>query len=348
MSLFGASFGLLVGIGAAHLHRHLRDPALDVTLTILTPYIAYLPAEKFGFSGVLAVVAAGLYVGHRSWEALRPESRLQRDTIWQFFDYLLNSVIFILIGLQFPTIVREMTIPVPQMLFIGAAISFVVIAVRFLWVFPMSALERYFFRRGDKDYLSLGGVIVASWAGMRGVVSLAAALALPLTTSTGEAFPHRHIILFLTFGVIFVTLVVQGLSLPWLARKLKVEGSDSDFEIEAYARTTLLEELVAEIDRFARREENSAHRRSLERWRAHYQERISALKDRLALLPEVSRYAASKERDLFARLMNRSRRRLTRMRRRGQITEEVRRRIEYDFDMEEQRVLRLLDRLEHE
>jgi hypothetical protein len=110
----------------------------------------------------------------------------------------------------------------------------------------------------------------------------------------------------------------------------------------------LLEELVAEIDRFARKEENSADRRSLERWRAHYQERLSALKDRLALLPEASRYAASKDRDLFAGLMNRSRRRLTRMRRRGQITEEVRRRIEYDFDMEEQRVLRLLDRLGHE
>ena len=132
---------------AAHLHRRLRDSAVEVTLTILTPYIAYLPAERLGFSGVLAVVAAGLYIGHRSWEALRPESRLQRDTVWQLLDYLLNSVIFILIGLQFPTIVREMKIPVAQMIFIGVAISLVVIAVRFLWVFPMASLERCFFQR---------------------------------------------------------------------------------------------------------------------------------------------------------------------------------------------------------
>ena len=196
MAVGGTSFGLAVGIIAAHLHRRLCDPAVEVTLTILTPYIAYLPAERLGFSGVLAVVAAGLYIGHRSWEALRPESRLQRDTVWQLLDYLLNSVIFILIGLQFPTIVREMTIPVAQMIFIGVAISLVVIAVRFLWVFPMVSLERYFFRRGEKNYLSFGELVVASWAGMRGVVSLAAALALPLSTldRRGLSAPPYHLV----------------------------------------------------------------------------------------------------------------------------------------------------------
>ena len=345
MSVGGALFGFLIGMGAAHLHRHLRDPAVEVTLTILTPYIAYLPAERFGFSGVLAVVAAGLYIGHRSWEALGPESRLQRDTIWQLLDYLLNSVIFVLIGLQFPSIVREMKIPVAQMIFIGAAISFMVIAVRFLWVFPMVSLERYFFRRGDKDYLSFGGLVVASWAGMRGVVSLAAALALPLTTSNGEAFPHRHIILFLTFCVIFVTLVLQGLSLPWLARKLKVEEADSDFRSEGQARLTLLEGLVVEIDSLIKEEESAEYRESLERWRVHYQDRLRVLKQRLALPREVERYAARKDRDLLPKLMNHTRRHLAKMRRQGIISEEVRRRIEHDFDMEEQRIQRFLARL---
>jgi Na+/H+ antiporter len=348
MSLGGVVFGLLIGLGIAHLHRHLRDPAVEVTLTIVTPYIAYMPAEKLGFSGVLAVVSAGLHIGHRSWEALGPESRLQRDTIWQLFEYLLNSVIFILIGLQFPSIVRGMNIPVAQMIVIGATISAVVIAVRFLWVFPMASLERYFFRRGGKDYLSFGGLVVGSWAGMRGVVSLAAALALPLTTATGEAFPHRHIILFLTFCVIFVTLVLQGLSLPWLARKLNVEEASPDFQMEGMARTMLLEELVAEIDHLVQREGNSEYRRSLERWQGHYQGRLTALKQRLALPADVNRYAARKERDLLSRLMNRTRHRLTKLRRRGLISEEVRRRIEYDFDMEEQRIHRLLTRIERE
>ena len=345
MSVGGAFFGLLTGMGAAQLHRHLENPAVEVTLTILTPYIAYLPAEKFGFSGVLAVVAAGLYVGHRSWEALGPESRLQRETIWRLLDFLLNSVIFILIGLQFPSIVDGLKIPVEQMIFIGAAISFVVIAVRFLWVFPMASLERYFFRRGDKDYLSLGGLVVVSWAGMRGVVSLAAALALPLTTSSGEALPHRHIILFLTFCVIFVTLVLQGFSLPWLVRRLKVEQTDSDFQNEGEARIVILEELIFRIDGFIKIEEKQEYRESLERLRDHYQDRLKALRQRLALPREVNRYAIVKDRDLFPKLMNYARRRLARMRR-GIISEEIRRRIERDFDMEEERLQRLLARLE--
>jgi monovalent cation/hydrogen antiporter len=344
-SVGGALFGLLIGIGAAILHRQLRDPAVEVTLTILTPYIAYLPAERFGFSGVLAVVAAGLYMGHRSWEALAPESRLQRDTIWQLLDYLLNGIIFILIGLQFPTIVREMKIPVAQMIFIGAAISLVVIAVRFLWVFPTVWLARHVFGRGASDHLSFGGLIVASWAGMRGVVSLAAALALPLTISSGEAFPNRHIILFLTFCVIFVTLVLQGLSLPWLVRKLEVQELDSDFQSEGQARMTLFVELVAEIDSQIEKEDNAEYREALGWWRTHYQERLGAIEKRLALPREVNRYTANKERDLFPKLMNHTRRHLARMRRQGLISEEVRRRIEHDFDMEEQRVERLLARL---
>jgi monovalent cation/hydrogen antiporter len=345
MSVGGSLFGLLVGMGVAYLHRRLRDPSVAVTLTLLTPYISYLPAERFGFSGVLAVVATGLHIGHRSWEALGPESRIQRESIWRLLDYVLNGVIFILIGLQFPSIIREMRIPISQMIFIGTAISLVVIAVRFLWVFPLVYLERHFFRRGGTNHLSLGGLVVASWAGMRGVVSLATALALPLTISTGEAFPHRHIILFLTFCVIFVTLVLQGLTLPWLVRKMKVQETDSDFRSEGQARITILEELICEIDGLAAREETQEYRESLERWSMHYQERLRNLQGRLTLAPEMNLYAANKDRDLLPKLMNQARRHLARMRRQGDISEDVRRRIEQDFDMEEQRIKRLLSRM---
>ncbi|MGA7880343.1 MAG: cation:proton antiporter, partial [Terrimicrobiaceae bacterium] len=273
---------------------------------------------------------------------------LQRETIWRLLDFLLNSVVFILIGLQFPSIIGGMKIPVGQMIFIGAAISFVVIAVRFLWVFPMASLERYFFRRGDKDYLSLGGLVVVSWAGMRGVVSLAAALAIPLTTASGEALPHRHIILFITFCVIFVTLVLQGLSLPWLVRRLKVEQTDSDFQTEGEARMVLLEDLIFRIDGFIKIEEKQEYRESLERLRDHYQDRLKALRQRLALPREVNRYVVIKDRDLLPKLMNYARRRLARMRRRGIISEEIRRRIERDFDMEEERLQRFLARLDRQ
>ena len=344
MSIGGSLFGLLVGIIAAYLHRHLRDPSVAVTLTLLTPYIAYLPAERLGFSGVLAVVTTGLYIGHRSWEALGPESRLQRESIWKLLDYLLNGLVFILIGLQFPTIVREMRMPVGQMIFIGAAISLVVIVVRFLWIFPMVYFERYFFRRGGLDHLPVGPLAVASWAGMRGVVSMAAALALPLVTLTGEAFPHRHIILFLTFCVIFVTLVVQGLTLPWIARKLKVEEPNRDFLTENNARVSLLQQLIKEVDELIKNEAIPEYRESLERWKMHYQDRLHTLKDRLALPKEMNRYATSRDGDLLPKLMNRARHRLAKMRGSGEISEEVRRRIEQDLDLEEQRLKRFLAR----
>ena len=340
MSLGGTLFGFLVGMGAAYLHRHLRDPSVAVTLTLLTPYISYLPAERLGFSGVLAVVATGLYVGHRSWEALGPESRLQRESIWKLLDYLLNGLVFILIGLQFPTIVREMRMPLGQMILIGAAISFVVVVVRFIWIFPMVYLERYFLQRD----VPTGNLVVASWAGMRGVVSMAAALALPLVTVTGEAFPHRHTILFLTFCVIFVTLVVQGLTLPWIARKLKVEEADVDFQREGEARVSLLQELIKEVDDLIKSETIPEYRESLERWKMHYQDRMRAVKDRLALPMEMNRYAASRDRDLLPKLMDHARHRLAKMRRTGEISEAVRRRIEQDLDMEEQRFKRFLAR----
>jgi monovalent cation/hydrogen antiporter len=345
MSVGGVFFGVLVGIGAAYLHRHLRDPSVAVTLTLLTPYISYLPAERLGFSGVLAVVATGLYIGHRSWEALGSESRLQRESIWKLLDYLLNGVVFILIGLEFPSILREMTTPIGQMIFVGTAVSLVVIGVRFLWVFPMVYLEKRFVLRRGRSHLSFGGLVVASWAGMRGVVSLAAALALPLATSAGEGFPHRHIILFLTFCVIFVTLILQGLTLPWVAGKLKVEEADADIQSEGKARIGLLEDLIVEIEALIKREETPEYRESLEQWKMHYQDRLRALKVRLTLPSEMNRYAATKDRELFPVLVNHVRQRLATMRRRGEISEEVRRRIERDLDMEEQRIKRLLTRL---
>ncbi len=349
MSLGGIAIGLVVGILVTYLHRRLSDPAVEITLSILTPYLAYLPAEKFGFSGVLAVVAAGLYVGHRSWEAFSPESRLQGVAIWRFLEYLLNGTVFILIGLQFPSIMEGLEhIPLWQLLVAGSAISLVVIVVRFLWIFPLATLEQRFFRPPQErdQRLPTGALVVASWAGMRGVVSLAAALAIPLTTATGEEFPDRHIILFLTFCVIFVTLVLQGLSLPWLVRKLQVEESNSEYQTEAEARITLLDELVTEISRLARHCSNPAEHESLEFWRAHYSHRVEQMRQRVAAPYERRAAAARHERRIFPQLMNHARRHLAQMRDRGEISEDLRRRIEYDFDLDERRVQRILSRYE--
>lgn len=345
MSAGGILYGWAVGMGAERLHRRLRDPAVQITLTILTPYAAYLPAEKLGFSGVLATVAAGLHVGHRSWTALTPESRLGREAIWRFIDYFLNGLVFILIGLQFPTIVHELQgPPLWQLVLIGAAISAVVVLVRFAWILPMSGVERFFFRRsmGQKDFLNLGGLIVGSWAGMRGVVSLAAALAVPTLAADGAAFPHRNVILFLTFCVIFTTLVLQGLSLPWLVRKLKVEAPEHDYDREIEARLELLTGLLGEIDRQLQATEDAYERESLGIWKEHYEERRKRIEQRAATHHNYGRASLVREKTIFPHLMNHVRLQLKELRRQGRISEEIRRRIEYDLDVEEQRLQRFI------
>jgi CPA1 family monovalent cation:H+ antiporter len=347
MSIGGIALGLAVGFFVTHLHRQLRDPAVEITLSILSPYLAYLPAEKLGFSGVLSVVTAGLYIGHRSWEAYTPESRLQGAAIWRFLEYLLNGTVFILIGLQFPSIMEGLEhIPLWKLVLAGSSISVVVILVRFLWIFPLAAIERRILRHtnDEKKALSKGALVVASWAGMRGVVSLAAALAIPLSTVDGKEFPDRHIILFLTFFVIFVTLVLQGLSLPWLARKLNVEEPDHEYQTEGQARITLLSELVTEITRLEQHSTVAEEQESLEFWRSHYTHRLEQMQQRLHAGHERIAKAALHERRIFPQLMNHARRHLAQMRDRGEISEDLRRRIEYDFDLDERRVERILAR----
>ena len=347
MSIGGIAIGLAVGFAVTHLHRQLRDPAVEITLSILTPYLSYLPAEKLGFSGVLAVVAAGLYIGHRSWEAYTPESRLQGEAIWRFLEYLHNGTVFILIGLQFPSIMEGLEhIPLWKLFVSAAAISLVVIVVRFVWILPLACLERRLLRKTPDAGKSLSNraAVVASWAGMRGVVSLAAALAIPLTTADGEVFPERHIILFLTFAVIFVTLVLQGLSLPWLARKLNVEEPNQEYQTEAQARLTLLSELVTEITRLEQHAHTPEEKDSLEFWRSHYSHRLEQMRQRVNYGHDRIARAALHEKRIFPQLLNHARRHLAQMRDRGEISEDLRRRIEYDFDLDERRVERILAR----
>jgi len=347
-SLGGVLVGYVLGVAITWVHRGVSDPAVEVTLTILTPYVAYLVAEQFGCSGVLAVVAAGLHLGHRSWEVLTPATRLQRDTIWRFIDYLLNGTVFILIGLQFPAIIKGLLghIPVSMLIFLGVTISVVVIAVRFLWIFPLSFFQRVFLPEnlGAGQRVSWNGLIVASWAGMRGVVSLAAALALPEVTASGQEFPHRHLILFLTFCVIFVTLVIQGLSLPWLVRRLKVEETEWEYQSENHARKVLMEGLVEELNQLILIAPTDNEKASLSLWRDDFSERLRHIGQRETSSRDEVGETVAYESIVFPKLIQHMRENLAKLRRQGAISEEIRRRIEYDFDLEEQRIDRLLSR----
>ncbi|HEY3387678.1 MAG TPA: Na+/H+ antiporter [Saprospiraceae bacterium] len=223
----GAGIGIVVGMIFYAIHRWLPvTTSIEIILTFVTPYCMYYAAEHFHFSGVLAVVCGGLYLSNQRQHMLSYISRIQATNVWNSIVFVLNGLIFLLIGLQLPSIVNQLgDISLAKATGYAMFISLVLIITRLFCALGASLFTRFMSQfitvadpnPGWKSPLILG------WAGMRGVVSLAAALSIPLVLSNGDAFPHRNLILYITFVVILVTLVAQGLSLPWLIRKLDVK-----------------------------------------------------------------------------------------------------------------------------
>ncbi len=226
VSVAGIGIGLLVGYIMYLIHKNfICDDVIDVTLTLLTPFASYLLAEQFHFSGVLAVVTSGLYLSFRSSEILSHQSRVMAYSVWDVVMFVLNGLIFILIGLQLRGVISgTQDYSTGSLIFYGIAISLVVILVRFLAVLPVEFFPKFFNNRNNKgEIFDSRNMVIFGWAGMRGVVSMAAALALPLTMVDGSAFPHRSLIIYITFCVILSTLVLLGFTLPWIIKKLKIE-----------------------------------------------------------------------------------------------------------------------------
>ena len=227
----GIITGLIIGYLLIFAHKKINNNAIvETSLTLLTPFVAYLLAEHFHASGVLAVVTAGLFISWRSREVFSSETRIHTKVVWDTIIFLLNGIIFILIGLQMPAIVQNLKAnTISELVGFGLLISLVTIVIRILWVFAGAYYREVYNRKRNTDnednpeHTSWQNVLIVAWTGTRGVVSLATALALPLTLSTGEAFPKRHSILLLAFIVILVTLVVQGSTLPLLIRLLKIK-----------------------------------------------------------------------------------------------------------------------------
>jgi CPA1 family monovalent cation:H+ antiporter len=225
----GPLIGLVVGWAISHLRRWIGDPLVEITVTLFTPYAAYIPAEELGVSGVLAAArAAGLCLGWRNPATTAPRNRLQLFGLWEVLPFLLNSVLFILTGLQLPNVL-ESTFgehSMASVILYAALVCLAVIGTRLLWTFPATYLPRYLSRSVRERTPSPPWQQVAAIAstGMRGAISLAAALAIPLTVQNGAPFRGWHQILFLTFCVILLTLLVQGLSLPLLIRRLGLAG----------------------------------------------------------------------------------------------------------------------------
>lgn len=234
----GIVVGLLVGYLLAVVHKKINDrPILATSLTLLTPFVAFLLGELVHASGILSVVSAGLFLSRHSPEIFAFRTRTHTRIVWDTLIFLLNGFIFILIGLQLPVILGQLTsYHLSTLIGYGLVISLVTILVRILWVFG-GAWSFHIFHKWDKKGIPLQtadnpdatwkNVLVVAWTGTRGMISMAAALALPLTLNNGKLFPERHLIIFVCFVVIFVTLVVQGLSLPLLVRLLAITPSDN-------------------------------------------------------------------------------------------------------------------------
>ncbi|MFF3849560.1 Na+/H+ antiporter [Streptomyces sp. NPDC002328] len=315
----GTAVGLILMAPLHWLRTHLKEPLLQNTLSLLIPFVAYAAAEQFHASGVIAVVVVALYLGHRAWE-VDFATRLQEDAVWKMVAFVLESAVFALIGLQLPVVLRGLgAYEGVDAAWYAVAIFLVVVATRFLWVYPATFLPRLLSARirAREENPTWRGPIVIAWAGMRGVVSLAIAFSIPLTADHGEEpFPHRNLILFLTFTTVIGTLVVQGLSLPPLIRLLKFPEADPQAATLAEANAQAQASRVAEerLDALLADERNALPPPLADRLRTVLERRRNAVWERLGQVNPVtgetvddtyrrlSREMISAEREVFVRL----------------------------------------------
>jgi Na+/H+ antiporter len=245
-ALGGIAIGALVGWVAGAILRRLDDPPVEVAISLVIPFAAYLPADRFGLSGVLAAVAAGLVIGSRLGTILTPSSRVLWLSTWKMIGFILNGFVFVLLGLALPEITKELGgHPTLEVVGLVALVCAVVLVTRLVWVFASSLLPgspRQVIARRDAR-LATRLTFVVSWSGLRGAVSLAAALALPVW------FPERNLILLLTFAVLLVTLVGQGLTLPWVLRRAGWDGVELDGDEGTVARAAAYQAGLDEIER---------------------------------------------------------------------------------------------------
>ena len=240
----GVGIGLLVAAAVVWFEKWVDDGPVEIALSFITAYGAYLAGEAAHSSGVIAVVVCGLYLSRKSATFFSPQVRLQAGAVWEALEFLLNGFVFLLLGLQLPAVMAGIRGYSRTQLFLyGLAFSLVLIALRLLWMYPASRVA-YFLKRHLQHQVdpapTAKGVFILGWTGMRGVVALAAASSLPYTLENGQPFAQRNMMVFLTFAVILVTLVLQGISLPVVVRMLKLSSAHEDGCDEGEARRLLL------------------------------------------------------------------------------------------------------------
>jgi monovalent cation/hydrogen antiporter len=336
----GVVIGLIVGKLVAELRARLRSSQIEVTISLVTGYAAYLPADRLGLSGVLAAVTAGIYLGWRSPEIASPAARLQGFAVWELLMFLLNAVLFILVGLQLQVVLDALEgESVGSLIGYAAAVCAVVVGLRILWGFTVPYLVRAIDRRrGVATRRSRPQErLVVAWSGMRGAVSLAAALAIPFHTDSGAPFPHRELIIFLTFAVILVTLVGQGLTLPLLLRRLDIGDDGAERQEELTARIRAADAALNRLEELGEedwtRDDTIARLQGLHDYRRRrFAAQAGEVED------DGYEHRSLSYQRLLRELLEAQRRALVRLRNEGEISSETARRVERDLDLEDSRL----------
>jgi monovalent cation/hydrogen antiporter len=333
-----AIYGIAVGWGLLRLRRWVDDPDVEITLSLLTPYVAFWPPEMMGGSGVLAAVSAGLFVSWNGSRLIAASTRLQGFFIWRLAVYLIEALLFLLTGLQVRTVIESLgKANWGELALQGLAISLLVILIRFVWVYPAAYLPRWLSRTSTPPWQ---GTFAIAFTGIRGVVSLAAALSIPLTLANGQPFPERNTVLFVTFCVILTTLLGQGLVLPTVFRRLglvergRVE-EEAEKQREFKARIDSLRGTLKHLDLLIREDNLSpALARAL---RTRLQERLRRLE--LDHKSEGADGAVRHGGQIERKLIDMERDQIYRLRQEGALSDEAKRRIERELDLEEARIL---------
>jgi Na+/H+ antiporter len=340
----GVAIGVAIGALVAAVRRRVDNPPVEVTIALFTAYFAYLPAEAIGVSGILAAVTVGIYMGRLTSRLTSPATRIQGHAVWEIVTFVLNSALFVLVGLQLPTVIEGIDGLTGELIADAVLIAATVIGVRIAWVFPFTYLPRLLWRRvrEREPPPPWQQTLIVAWTGMRGAVSLAAALAVPFATDAGTPFPERDLIIFLAFSVILATLLIQGLTLPPLIRLLDLDETDEALELEEIeARLRAADAALARIDELAA--EEWALDDTVDRIRGAYryrQRRFTARTSDGGFDGDGIDYETRSEayQRLVRELLEAQRDVLIEMRDRGEINDEVLRRLERELDLEDSRL----------
>jgi CPA1 family monovalent cation:H+ antiporter len=328
----GVAIGLAVGWVVRQVRRRVDDTPTEVALALLSGYLAYLPAVALGVSGVLAAVTIGVYMGWYTPQLTTVQTRLSGNAFWEMLVFLVNALLFALVGLQLRGIIDRLSVT-GSLIADAVYVTGAVIVIRFLWVPVFTYLPRYLFRsvRERDPYPPWQTPVIISWAGIRGAVSLAAVLALP------TALPGRDLLVFLTFSVILVTLVGQGLTLPYLIKALHVPEDGSAEREDAKARIRASEAALERLEELA--DEGWVREDTLERARGQYRFRVNRFRARFDGVDDDGVEERSQQYQRLRReLLAAERGAVIELRNQGRITEMVAQRVQRDIDLEDSRL----------